>query len=176
MLLHRLVRKGWVRMIRVRPNRVRYLLTPAGIAEKARITQAYLRNTLSFYAQARNRIRERFDVLSATFNDLPGNGNGSGNGHAVESGEKRIVFYGAGEVAEIGYICLQETDLGLVAVVDDKATRFFNVPVYARSELKPTCVGERPYDRLVVMSFADAKALREKMAGLDIEESRLFWL
>jgi len=33
LLVRRFVRKGWVRIIRIKPNRVRYLLTPAGIAE-----------------------------------------------------------------------------------------------------------------------------------------------
>jgi DNA-binding MarR family transcriptional regulator len=33
LIIRRLVRKGWVRIIRIKPNRVRYLLTPAGIAE-----------------------------------------------------------------------------------------------------------------------------------------------
>jgi hypothetical protein len=33
LLVRRLVHKGWVRIIRIKLNRVRYLLTPAGIAE-----------------------------------------------------------------------------------------------------------------------------------------------
>ena len=33
LLIRRLVRKGWVRIIRIKPNRVRYLLTPAGMVE-----------------------------------------------------------------------------------------------------------------------------------------------
>jgi DNA-binding MarR family transcriptional regulator len=33
LIIRRLVHKGWVRIIRIKPNRVRYLLTPAGIAE-----------------------------------------------------------------------------------------------------------------------------------------------
>ena len=33
LIIRRLVHKGWVRIIRIKPNRVRYLLTPAGMAE-----------------------------------------------------------------------------------------------------------------------------------------------
>lgn len=170
LLVRRMVRKGWVRVVRIRPNRMQYLLTPSGIAEKARMTQAYLRRSLRFYAQARDRIRERFDVLSGTWPEANGNGNGS------ETAEKRIVFYGAGEVAEIGYICVQATDLRLVGIVDNNATRFFDVPVFTRKELGPTAVAGCPYDRLVVMSFADVERLRAKMADLDVDEDRLFWL
>ena len=33
LLVKRLVRKGWVQVSNIKPNRVRYLITPAGIAE-----------------------------------------------------------------------------------------------------------------------------------------------
>jgi hypothetical protein len=168
-----MVRKGWVRVVRIRANRMQYLLTPTGLAEKARMTQAYLRTSVRFYAQARNRVRERFELLSGTW---PADSNGNGQAVTGIHDEKRIVFYGAGEVAEIGYICLQGTDLGLVGVVDDKAQNFFDVPVYSRQQLGPHTVAGRPYDRLVVMSFADTDRLRAKMADLDIDEGRVFWL
>jgi hypothetical protein len=33
-----------------------------------------------------------------------------------------------------------------------------------------------PYDRLVVMSFADIERLRAKMSDLNVDEDRIFWL
>ncbi len=33
LLIRRLVKKGWVKVINVRPNRVRYLITPTGIGD-----------------------------------------------------------------------------------------------------------------------------------------------
>jgi len=66
LLLRRIVAKGWIKVVHIRPNRVRYLLTPAGIAAKARLTREYLASTLSFYADARERIRERFAELSVS--------------------------------------------------------------------------------------------------------------
>lgn len=172
LLVRRMVKKGWVRVVRIRPNRMQYLLTPTGLAEKVRMTQAYLRTSVRFYARARNRIRERFELLSHTW---PADSNGN-DGNETGHGEKRLVFYGAGEVAEIGYICLQGTDLGLVGVVDDKAKNFFDVPVCSRADLRRDSVAGRPYDRLVVMSFADTERLRAKMADLDIDPARVFWL
>src|SRR4029078_13053176 len=96
--------------------RVRYLLTPAGIAAKARLTREYLESSLTFYAEARERIRERFAELSAEL--------------GAAGPTKRIVFLGAGEVAEIGYVSLQETDLELVGVIDSTRTKHvFGPPV-----------------------------------------------
>ena len=86
LLVRRLVRKGWVRVIQIKPNRVKYLLTPSGIAEKARMSRNALNNSMRFYAEARDRIRERFAQLSIECHDAEAGGNGG----------LRIVFLGAG--------------------------------------------------------------------------------
>jgi DNA-binding MarR family transcriptional regulator len=152
LLVRRLVRKGWVRIIRIKPNRVRYLLTPAGIAEKARMSRLALQNSIRFYVDARDRIRERFATLSR---ELPGDGPVA----------KRIVFYGSGEVAEVGYVCLQGTGLQLVGVVDDQAReRFFDVPVYDPPLLHAADIDGRSFGRLVVMSFGDTDKIRKQLA------------
>lgn len=165
LLIRHLARKGWIRMVHIRPNRVSYLLTPAGIAEKARMTRAYLHDAMRFYAEARDRIRDRFSQLSTTW---PFNGEGGG--------EKRIVFFGAGEVAEIGYLCLKDTDLRLVGVVDDECQRFFDVPVFSRRQLKPDGVGGQPYDCVVVMSFADDAKTRKRLEKRGLPTERVIWL
>jgi DNA-binding MarR family transcriptional regulator len=167
LLLKRLVIKGWVRVVRVRPNRVRYLLTPTGIAEKARMSRAYLQYSIHFYADARDRIRETFAALSL---QLPPPDAGATR--------KRIVFYGTGEVAEIGYVCLQETDLELVAVIDDSGRqRFFNVPVHSSGELSAGGLGGAAFDRLVVMSFdGDGDQIRTALARTGFPEDKTFWI
>jgi len=169
LLLKRLVVKGWVRMVRVRPNRVRYLLTPAGIAEKARMSRLYLQYSIHFYAEARDRIRESFAALSS---QLPTNGDGDARGR------KRIVFFGTSEVAEIGYVCLQETDLDLVGVIDDRGRRrFFNVPVHSQADLTAEGLGGTPFDRLVVMSLdGTADAIRAALARAGFPEQKTFWI
>jgi DNA-binding MarR family transcriptional regulator len=168
LLLKRLVIKGWVRVVRVRRNRVRYLLTPTGIAEKARMSRAYLQYSIHFYADARDRIRETFATLSR---QLATSENGDGT-------RKRIVFYGAGEVAEIGFVCLQETDLDLVAVIDDSGRkRFFNVPVRSHAELRSDGLEGAPFDRLVVMSLdGEAEGIRAALARTGFPEEKTFWI
>ena len=170
LLVRRLVREGWVRIIRIKPNRVRYLLTPAGIAEKARMSRAALQNSIRFYVEARDRIRERFAVLSSVW---PGDGHGS-EGDSIE---KRIVFYGSGELAEIGYICLQGTDLQLFGVVDDQGRkRFFDVPVCEAGRLHATDIDGRSFGRLVVMSFGETDKIRAQLKAMAIPPDRIFWI
>jgi DNA-binding MarR family transcriptional regulator len=163
LLIRRVVAKGWVKVVHVQPNRVRYLLTPAGIAAKARLTREYLEGTLQFYSVARERVRERLAALS---HELSANGGG-----------RRIVFFGAGEIAEIAYVSLQETDLELVGVVDGARQKpFFGVAVHRPEELTAAGVNGIAFDRLVVMSVSDGDALRAELAATEVPPERVFWI
>jgi DNA-binding MarR family transcriptional regulator len=167
LILRRLVRKGWVRMVHIKPNRVRYLLTPTGIAEKARMSRDSLQYSVRFYTDARNRIREQFAKLDST---------GKRDGGA-SSGGCRIVFFGAGEVAEIGYVCLQETELQLIGVIGDKGRpRFFNVPICPLTQLRGQQLGGEPFDWLLVMSFDDRERTAAMLTAADVPPERVHWL
>ena len=164
LLVRHIVRKGWVRIIRIKPNRVRYLLTPAGMAEKARMSRVALQNSIRFYVDARERIRERFATLSR---ELPRDGPAA----------KRIVFYGSGEVAEVGYVCLQGTGLQLVGLVDDQGReRFFDVPVHDPALLHATDINGSPFRPVVVMSFGKTDKIRVQLEALTIPPDRVFWI
>jgi DNA-binding MarR family transcriptional regulator len=166
LLVKRLVRKGCVRVIQIKPNRVRYLITPAGIAEKSRMSRAYFEASVQFYRETRDSIRQQFSVLSTGW---PNDG--------TPGLPKRIVFYGAGEVAEIGYICLVETDLQLVGVVDVPRTKpFFGFSVRSPEHLNGLALGGQAFDRLVVMSFGNSDALRAEVLALRVPLDRVFWL
>jgi hypothetical protein len=165
LLMRRLALKGWIRIVRVRPNRLAYFITPAGLAEKARMSRAYFQRSVRFYAETRDRIRESFESLAS--------GRVNGDGAPVE----HIVFFGAGEVAEVGFVCLAETRLKLVAVVDDERDRpFFGVAVHRPVELTPTHVAGQPYDRIAVMSFGEPQEMRDRLASLGIPDDKIHWL
>ena len=169
LIVRKLIRRGWVHTIHVKPNRVRYLITPTGLAEKARMSRDYLAQTIRFYADARSRIVERLDDLSASW---PAGAPGT-------TAPKHIAFYGADEVAEIGYVCLQDTDLSLVAVIDDQRTRpFFGVPVLTRHQLREEPALLDPARRIVVLSFSSdlQEKARQSCRDLGIHDDRLFWL
>jgi len=164
LILRRLVRKGWVRMVHIKPNRVRYLLTPAGIAEKARMSRDSLKYSVRFYAEVRDRIRSRFATLSREWPERDGE-------------EKRIVFLGTGEVAEIGYVCLQETDLKIIGAIDDRGKRrFFNIPTQPPAVLRDCTFDGVPFGRLVVMSFENAATIQDQLAASAIPLERVFWI
>jgi DNA-binding MarR family transcriptional regulator len=160
LLMRRLIRKGWVRVRRIPPNRLRYFLTPAGLAEKSRLSGLYLRDAVAFYATARARVRDSLARVGAP--------------------STRIVFYGTGEMAEIAYVCLRETDLTLVAVVpacDEAETRpFFGVPVCSPDDLKDGIVGDQTFDVVVITSFHDRDAARWQLEARGVSPHRMHWL
>jgi len=98
--LKRLVRKGYIKMKTMPPNRVVYFVTPSGISRKARLTYEYMVGTLAFYREARERSRRLFRQLE-------------------EEGIHRVAFLGARDLAEICYLSLQETGVELVGIYDD---------------------------------------------------------
>lgn len=165
LLLKRVVRKGWVRMIHVKPSRFMYFLTQAGMAEKARMSRDYVAHSVRYYAEMRDRIVENFSVLSAEW--------------PVDAGSrsKRVVFFGAGEVAEIGYVCLQSADLTLVGVVDETRTSpFFGMPVHRLEDLSGAKVGDVAFERLVVMALDNPAAIRRAIDLAAVPAEAVFWL
>ena len=162
LLIRHMILKGWIKVIHIRRNRVRYLLTPRGVAAKARLSRKYFSTTLQLYVTARQRVRERFAELSAEL--------------GAAGRPKRILFFGAGEVAEIGYVSLQETDLQLTAVIDPVRTKpFFGVPVYPPEQLEAMMRDGHSSDTVVVMSFQSG-GLRNRLSQLGIPPNQVFWI
>jgi len=163
LLVRRLVKKGLVRVVGIRPHRVRYLLTPAGFAEKARMSQVAFQHSVQRFQLARARISDAFLRASAEW-PLPAD-------------EKPIFLLGTGELAEIGYISLQESDLTLVGVIDDRGrSRFFGVPVYPPERLSPALLDSAAGSRLVVMSLRPRAELESELGAAGIPPERIIWI
>lgn len=146
---------------------MRYFLTPAGLAEKARMSRVILQDSVRFYAGARDRLRESLAVVARQWPVSQGDG----------PTDKRIVFYGTGEIAEIAYVCLQETDLKLVGVVGETGRdHFFGLPVHRGDDIREGFVGDTPFDCLVVTSFDNREVTRERLDGLGMVPERVYWL
>lgn len=161
LLLKRLAMRGLIRVAKVQPRRVRYLLTPAGLAEKARMSQRAFENAVSRYRAARSRLDATFTAVSASF--PPG------------EGDKTVVFYGTGEVAEIGYVCLQDFDLRLVGAIDDSGrSRFFDIPVYDAPEAAMSAAPS--HTRIVVATVAERDPVRVRLLSAGVAMDRVMWV
>src|SRR5262245_51626548 len=96
--LRRLVRKGYIKCVNVQSNRISYLITPRGIAEKARLTYEFMDYSLHLYSEVRQHLRS---VL-----------------HECAAAHRRVAIYGRGEAAELAYLSLKEFGMEPVAVFD----------------------------------------------------------
>jgi DNA-binding MarR family transcriptional regulator len=120
--LKRLAGKGYIK-VREFPRkplarkRLRYVLTPKGMAEKTRLTYEYMAYSLRLYRRTRENLRETMARLQ-------------------HRGIKRIALHGTGEAAELAYLALREFGLEPVGVFADPAGgRFLGYPVRPASEL-----------------------------------------
>jgi len=109
--LKRLARKGCIKIVEFprKPaarKRLRYLLTPRGMAEKTRLTYEHMTHSLNLYRRARQTLRESLSRLP-------------------ESGAKRIVLCGTGEAAEVAYLTLKELGLEPMTVCAPSAGGLF---------------------------------------------------
>jgi DNA-binding MarR family transcriptional regulator len=99
--IKRLALKGYVKATTIPRKRIRYILTPMGLAEKTRLTYRYIQFSYQYYLHARQKLKKLFVRLE-------------------KKGVRRVVFYGASDLAEIAFLSLQETAIDLVAVVDER--------------------------------------------------------
>ena len=56
--LKRMIHKGYIKCVNVQPNRISYLITPRGIAEKARLTYEFMDYSLHLYGEVRHQDRK----------------------------------------------------------------------------------------------------------------------
>jgi DNA-binding MarR family transcriptional regulator len=161
LMIRRLVGKGYVKMAGMGTRHVRYLMTPAGWEALARATRLSLENTVHLYTQTREQIRATLSVVSERCD-------------VDATGQKRVVFYGAGDVAEIAYVSLQGTDLKLVGVVDDgRRGRFFDVMICDGERLSADNLDGVPYSHIIVASVRHADAIQARIAERGVPESRV---
>jgi len=150
--LKRLARKGYIKVTTIPRNRVKYLVTPKGFAEKTRLTYEYMQFSFSLYRQSRHFLRQQFTALA-------------------EAGKKRVVFVGVGEAAELADLTLRELGLDLVAVADDAVagTRFLG-----RDVVPLTALRDLEFDQVVVTCFDRPAALAETLAALGVPPAKIF--
>ena len=99
--LKRLIAKGYVKAMRAERKKLRYIITPEGIALRARLAVDYVERSFSIYRKTRQRVKEHLAKVQ-------------------DAGYDRVRILGKGDVVDICRLtCLEHG----VAVVNDK-----NVP------------------------------------------------
>jgi DNA-binding MarR family transcriptional regulator len=149
--IKRLAQKGYFKITHIPKNRVSYILTPKGAAEKTRLTYKYLQYSYHFYKDARNKLRD-------LFNDFE------------QKDIRRIVFYGASDLAEIAYLSLQETPIQLLAVVDDFkiGKRFLRQTV-----IGPQMLASLDFDRILITAIESRDEVEQSIVKRGIPADKV---
>jgi DNA-binding MarR family transcriptional regulator len=96
--LKRLIAKGYVKVKRAERKKLRYIITPEGIALRARLAVDYVEHSFSLYRKTRQRVNEHLKAVEA-------------------AGYKQVRILGKGDIADICRLtCLEHG----IEVVDDK--------------------------------------------------------
>ncbi|HZR26886.1 MAG TPA: winged helix-turn-helix transcriptional regulator [Vicinamibacterales bacterium] len=149
--LKRLIHKGYIKCVNVQSNRLLYLITPQGIAEKSRLTYEFMDYSLFLYRQVRQHLRH---VLQP----------------CRDEGVTRIAIYGIGEAAELAYLSIKEQGLELLAVFTDKGGgTFLGMPIQSIDDYPALSV-----DRLIVATLENSDtAVRRLLAAGVLPETLL---
>ncbi len=146
-----LVKKGYITVRAIPPKRYTYYLTPKGFTEKTRLTYHLLQDYTRIYREARSSVKKLFH-------------------HMERAGMKKVVFAGADEVAEIAYITLQETGMGLAGVVDEEraGNTFFGKTVQPIRSIQAM-----QYDCIVVTSYLHGEEIYKQILKTGVDKDSI---
>ncbi|MFZ5993921.1 MAG: winged helix-turn-helix transcriptional regulator [Thermodesulfobacteriota bacterium] len=118
LFIKRAVRDGYFEVCVLPPKHSTYVLTPKGRDAKSRLVAEYFDYCFRFYRDIRKTIQKRLRELE---NDRI----------------QAVIFYGAGETAELLYHCLYESSITLVGIIDreNEGGTFFGHPICSPEDL-----------------------------------------
>ena len=115
--LKRLIAKGYVKVKRAERKKLRYIITPEGIALRARLAVDYVEHSLSLYRKTRQRVNEHLKTLEA-------------------AGLKSVRIVGKGDVADICRLTCLEHGVEVVTEKDVPALQVEGFKVHLQMEAK----------------------------------------
>lgn len=113
--LKRLIAKGYVKVKRAERKKLRYIITPEGIALRARLAVDYVEHSFLLYRKTRQRVSEHLKALEA-------------------AGHKSVRIIGKGDVADICRLTCLEHGINVVNDEDAPALKVEGFKVLLRME------------------------------------------
>jgi DNA-binding MarR family transcriptional regulator len=97
----RLIEKGYVKVKRAERRKLRYIITPEGIALRARLTMAYIENSMMLYRETRDQAR---NLLK----------------QAKEKGYTKVRIAGDGDIADVCRLTSIEQGMSITEDVEHR--------------------------------------------------------
>lgn len=113
--LKRLIEKGYVKVRRAQRRKLRYIITPEGIALRARLTLDYIHTSFQLYRLVRQRMTETLKKLRS-------------------QGKRRVRLEGNGDVAEICKLTCLEQGFEIVNGSDAPLLKIVGLKIFIDDE------------------------------------------
>jgi len=149
--LKRLANKGYFKVKTMPRNRVKYFLTPEGLARKSRLTVEYLHYSVNFYQDIKKLILSKYREME-------------------KDNVKNLLFWGSGEVAELAYLYLQLTNIELVGIIDEKRNgkNFFGLTIGGLDRIKQT-----DWDKVLLTRLEDTNRDLKNLMENGVTQDRI---
>jgi DNA-binding MarR family transcriptional regulator len=98
--LKRLVNKGYIKVRQMQRRRLRYLITPQGVAEKARLTASFMQVSMRLYRETREAAKRYLAEIR-------------------QAGYDKVCIEGNNDLAEVCYLTCLEQGVNVVDAPED---------------------------------------------------------
>lgn len=149
-------KNGLIKRNYLSTKNVEYIITEKGIERRKVLNIGYLKATHILYRSAKDNILNFLNQI-------------------IEKGFKKILLYGAGEVAEIILQVINDNNtvsLDVIAVVDDDEMKrnsiFSGKRIISLDEIK-----NMNYDGILISAYTQAKIMYDKLMKKNIDKNKI---
>lgn len=150
--IKRLYKKGYIKIKFLPRNRIKYMLTPQGIAERTKLTYKFMHFSILYFKDIRQKIENTYTSM-------------------VSSGIQTVLIWGDGELAELCYISTRGFPLKIIGAVGKERTdhAFFDHHVYTVNDIPALS-----FDAILVSSL-DKRAVK-LLKDMGVGAEKIFYL
>jgi DNA-binding MarR family transcriptional regulator len=151
LLVRKLAKQGYIRVIHLSWKRWAYVVTPAGMTRKLQLTVAYIERFVDHYRRVRHMLRE--DLSSLTLNK-----------------ESRVAIVGTTELAELAFLALRDIGVDDIEVFEPNPTKttFLGFKIQELASIVPS-----GYAKIVIADSADLDNLRLSLVTSGVSDSQV---
>ncbi len=156
--LKRLVSKGYVKVKRAQRRKLRYIITPEGIALRARLTVNYIETSMDLYRRTRQRVRELLTQVR-------------------QAGFDRVLIDGEGDIADICRLTCLEQGIRVVgsrALENDQEASILQSESNPSLQTHPGLLSEASSHLLVQLGDKAAHPTHDDLPILEVCGAKVF--
>lgn len=148
-------KKGLIKRKKHSTKTVEYFVSKKGMERRKLLNIWYLKSSHEVYLSAKDNIIKFINQI-------------------IQKGFKKILLYGAGEVAEIMLKVIDEDNLPLIvlSVIDDDSNKE-NTTIYKSKIVSPLKIDLFQYDGILISSYKHQKSIKYNLMNATISESKI---